>query len=414
MDIALIIIAGISLLVLVITLVIVLKKKNVQPVQDDKSYKELVELQTKIGFLPEQLKNDVELAVNKEVKQIQTQNNALNETNNEKLERFQKSINESINTRFDALNEQMNSRLNDINKKVDEKLAEGFKGTSETMTQVRERLKAIDEAQKNIENLSKDVVSLKTVLEGNQSRGQYGEFQLDMLLHNVFGDTVGCYEEQYTIKKSRDGEEVRADAVVFMPEPNHMICVDSKFPFSSYSKLFETNDDKEKEELLKSFNGEVKKHITDIKNKYIIDGKTAMNAIMFIPNDGIFAFIHQNCPSLVEYAREVKVIITSPSTLPSILWTINMVRIESERSKNVREISKQLTKLGKDFNMFSKEWETFSSSLDKVSRGREKLDSRVDRITNRFDSISGNTTFEIEEKENNNDVISDLSESENN
>ena len=305
-----------------------------------------------------------------------------------------------MNHRFDALNEQIINRLNDINKKVDEKLQEGFKGTSESMAQVRERLQAIDSAQKNIESLSKDVVSLKQVLEGNQSRGQYGEFQLSMVLHSVFGDTIGCYEEQHTFKKVVDGEKVRADAVVFMPEPNKMICVDSKFPFQDYARLFDTNDEAETKQLTKDFAAAVKKHITDIKNKYIIDGETAPNAIMFIPNDGVFAFIHHNLEETVNYARAQGVILTSPSTLPSILWTINMIRIESIRSKNVQEISKQLARLGKDFEMFAREWEDFSNKLEKATSGREKLDKRVGKITTKFDAIKENDTASlIEEKD---------------
>ena len=139
------------------------------------------------------------------------------------------------------MNRQIDTKLAEINKKVDEKLAEGFKGTTETMAQVRERLQAIDTAQRNIEKLSGDVVSLKQVLEGNQSRGRYGEFQLSMVLNSIFGEAPGCYEEQYTIKRVKDGDDVRADAVVFMPEPNKMICIDSKFPFQDYAKLFDAD-----------------------------------------------------------------------------------------------------------------------------------------------------------------------------
>ena len=170
-----------------------------------------------------------------------------------------------------------------------------------------------------------------------------------MVLHNVFGDTEGCYQEQFTIKKAKDGNDVRADAVVFLPEPNKMICIDSKFPFADYQKMFDANNEEEKNAYLKDFASAVKKHITVIKEKYIVEGKTAPEALMFIPNDGVFAFIHHNFQDVIEYAREKRVILTSPSTLPPILVTINMVRIENNRAKNLNEISKQLEKLGKEF-----------------------------------------------------------------
>ena len=402
MIIACIIISSLSLLAVIVLILLTVKENKKKPeVQID--LKEIGAIQKQLDMLSIQMKTEVELAVKKEMSEYATQSIKINETNNEKLERFQRNITESLMQRFDALNKQIDEKLIEINKKVDEKLAEGFKGTTETMAEVRERLQAIDTAQRNIEKLSGDVVSLKQVLEGNQSRGRYGEYQLSMVLNSIFGDATGCYEEQYTIKKVKDGDDVRADAVVFMPEPNKMICIDSKFPFQDYSKLFETETDEEKERLTKDFANAVKKHITAIKDKYIVEGKTAPEALMFIPNDGVFAFIHHNLESVVEYAREQRVVITSPSTLPAILVTINMVRIEVERSKNLEEINKNLRVLGKQFGMFSKEWESFSRQLETVTRSREKLDTRVNRITNRFDAISMNDDAELIGENNSND-----------
>lgn len=389
MEIALIIISSLCL-VAVIVLILVIVKRKPAPVQPQIDLKEIGAISKQIELLAPQVKGDIELAVAKEMGKVSEQSVKTNEISNEKLERFQKAISESLNTRFDALNKQMEDKIQIINQKVDEKLAEGFKSTNESMTQVRERLQAIDDAQKNIENLSKDVVSLKQVLEGNQSRGQYGEYQLSMVLHNVFGDTEGCYQEQYTMKKVKDGDDVRADAVVFMPEPNKMICIDSKFPFQDYSRVFDAQSEEEKESLTKDFSSAVKKHITAIKEKYIVEGKTSQQALMFIPNDGVFAFIHHNCQDVVDYAREKKVILTSPSTLPAILVTINMVRIQVERAKNVDEINRQLHRLSKDFEMFGREWVKFSDALDKTSKTREQLDTRVSKINNKFDAIRTN------------------------
>ena len=311
-----------------------------------------------------------------------------NQKSSENLAKFELQTQEFLSKRIDALNKQLDEKILLLDKKVDEKLEKGFKGTSESMAQVRERLQAIDDAQKQMEGLGKEVVSLKQVLEGNQSRGQYGEYQLSMVLHNVFGDTVGCYEEQYTMRKVKDGDNVRADAVVFMPEPNKMICIDSKFPFQDYKRLFEAESEEEKTALTKEFGAAVKKHITAIKDKYIVENKTAPEALMFIPNDGVFAFVHHELQDVVEYARQQRVVITSPSTLPAILVTINMVRIDAERAKNAKEISKHLAKLGKDFEMFGREWESLSKQLESATKSREKLDSRVSKITGKFGSLS--------------------------
>ena len=399
MEYVAIVISSLALIAIIVAIVLIIINGNKKAEAPQLDLKEIGALQQQLNSLSEQLKTNIKLSVSEEIHKVMEQTAKNSELNNEKLERFQSGITESLNKRFDALNKQIDDKLIEINKKVDEKLAEGFKTTGETMAQVRERLQAIDAAQKNIEELSKDVVSLRGVLEGNQSRGQYGEYQLSMVLHNVFGDTTGCYQEQYTMRKVKDGDDVRADAVVFMPEPNKMICIDSKFPFQDYQRIFETDVIEEKERLTKEFGNAVKKHITVIKEKYIVEGKTAPEALMFIPNDGVFAFIHQNLEDVIEYARSKKVILTSPSTLPAILVTINMVRIEVERSKNADEINKHLQRLAKDFEMFGREWDKFSNALEQTGRRREELDHRVGRITNKFQAINTNNNLDEELKQ---------------
>lgn len=392
MLIILIVLVAILIVGLAIVLVVLLKgKKGVSSEQTG-------DLKARLELMDRQTEKTIQLEMQKGMKLIGDEFGKNTEKNQQNLNHFQAEISEYLQKRIDSLNKQMDEKIAQLDRKVDDKLKEGFKGTSETMAQVRERLQAIDDAQKQMEGLGKEVISLKSVLEGNQSRGQYGEYQLKMVLHNVFGDTAGCYEEQYTMKRVKDGDDVRADAVVFMPEPNKMICIDSKFPFQDYARLFDAETDEEKVALKRDFAGAVKKHITVIKDKYIVENKTAPEALMFIPNDGVFAFIHHDLQDVVDYAREKKVILTSPSTLPAILVTINMVRIEVERAKNAKEISKNIAKLSKDFEMFAREWETLSSRLELATKARESLDSRVSRITSKFEGIKANDPAEISEK----------------
>ena len=398
-NIILIVLCSLILVGLVVAIILLIKHKPAKEKDLSLDLKEIGALSNQIDNLSKEMKTNVELSVTQQVNKLLETNANNSKENNEKLLQFQTSISQSINTRFDALNKQIDTKLAEINKKVDEKLQEGFKGTGETLTQVRERLKAIDEAQKNIEELGKDVVSLKNVLEGNQTRGRYGEYQLSMVLQNIFGDVPNCYKEQYVIKKGKDeASDVKPDAVVFVPEPNKMICIDSKFPFQDYSRMFEATTDEEKENLKKNFALAVKKHITTVKDKYIIPGKTAGYAMIFIPNDGVFAFIHHELEDVVDYAREKNVVLTSPSTLPPMLVTINMVRIEAERAKNAQEISKQLQILGKQFELFGSEWSKFSNQLKTISNTRDDLDKRVVRINDKFVTISNSSSAMIEEK----------------
>ena len=379
MEILIIVLLSLVLVLGIILLVVFLTRKSPEVKQDTA----LVE-------------KSVESIMNKQMKEFVKELDENNAKSSKNIGDFQLKTQEYLSKRIDALTTKLDEKIQALDKKVDDKLEKGFKGTTESMAQVRERLSAITKAQEQMEGLGKEVVSLKGILEGNQTRGQYGEYQLKMVLNNVFGDTIGCYEEQYTMKKVKDGDDVRADAVVFMPEPNKMIAIDSKFPFQDYKRLFDAETPEEKEALKSQFAAAVKKHITTIKDKYIIPGKTAQEALMFIPNDGVFAYIHHELQEVVDYSRKQKVILTSPSTLSPILVTINMVRIEAERAKNASVITKQLNDLGKQFEMFERDWESLSTQLERATKFREKLDSRVTKITTRFDTISAADVKEIE------------------
>lgn len=391
---------SIVLIGLIIVGVAVYKLSKKSPVVGGDNSESFGEVKAKIDSVDRNVEKSMQIVMNKQMAELQKEFAESTQKSTKSLNDFQAQLNEYLQKRIDALNKQMDDKIIALDKKVDARLEEGFKNTNESMAQVRERLKTIDEAQKNMDSLGKEMLSIKNVLEGNQTRGRYGEYQLSMVLNNVFGDTPNCYEEQYTMKKVKDGNDVRADAVVFMPEPNKMIAIDSKFPFADYARLFDTDSKEERESLKSGFAAAVKKHITAIKDKYIVPNKTAPEAFMFIPNDGVFGFIHHDLPEVVDYARSQRVIITSPSTLPAMLVTINMVRIDAERAKNAKIISQQLNRLGKDFELFGKEWTSLSDRLALVSKARGALDSRVDKITGRFSSIAGVEELEDHSEDN--------------
>ena len=186
----------------------------------------------------------------------------------------------------EALTKSVDSRLEEITGKVHERLEEGFKKTNATFMSVMERLATIDEAQKKIDGLTTNVVSLQELLGDKRSRGAYGELQLEGLVKNIL--PPDSYSFQHTFK---DGS--RADCVLFLPEPTGTVAVDSKFPMENYQKMFDIKlNDVDKLKAEKQFKIDVKKHINDIAKKYIIPGETTDGAVMFVPAEAVFAEIH--------------------------------------------------------------------------------------------------------------------------
>jgi len=307
---------------------------------------------------------------------------------NKELAGFQEKIRESLNKDFNALNESVEKRMAEINGKVEERLSKGFKDTNEIFTNIAERVQVIDEAQKKIQILSEEMVGLQNILSNNQARGAFGEYQLNQLLYSVFGENKKLYETQYTFKETNEGP-VRADAVIFLPEPKKMIAVDSKFPYSSYKQLFENEGLSKEEEtsLISEFGREVKKHITDIAKKYIIPGLTTDYAMMFVPSDGILALLHSRLATVVEYARNKNVTIVSPTTIVPMLSSFFAIVIDYEYNRHTIEILEQLKKLKNDFRIFGEEWGKLDRTIDTLEKDREKVKKRVANISNKFNDI---------------------------
>ncbi|HPF42040.1 MAG TPA: DNA recombination protein RmuC [Bacillota bacterium] len=309
---------------------------------------------------------------------------------NQELASFQEKINTKLTGDFTGLTNSIDQRMNAINAKVEERLSQGFKDTKETFVQIAERVKVIDDAQKKIEELSGEMIGLQNILTNNQARGSFGEYQLNQLLFSVFGENDKLYQTQYTIKEQKGKKEaVRADAVIFLPKPNNLVAIDSKFPFSSYSKLFD-NDELTKEDedkLIQSFGHEVRKHITDIADKYIVPGVTAEYALMFVASDGILALLHSRLTNVIDYARSKAVTIVSPTTLIPLLSSYWAMVIDYEQSRYAAEIKKQLGLLSGEFQKFGSDWEKLNRGIDQISRQSRSVNDHVEKITSKFDKI---------------------------
>lgn len=303
----------------------------------------------------------------------------------ERLERSSKTLTESLNDNFTALNDLVYRNLDKINMRVEERLNEGFEKTNKTFVSILERLSRIDEAQKKIDSLSTNIVSLQDVLTDKKSRGIFGEVQLNHILSVVFGEkNVKVYEIQKKL-----GNSMIADAVLHIPDPVGMVCIDSKFPLENYRRMIDPNiPDVERKQYIRDFKANVKTHINDISSKYIIQGQTADHAIMFIPAEAIFAEINAYHPDLLDYAGEKRVWITSPTTLMSVLSTVQVVLRNMEREKYAGIIHEELNKLGKEFKLYKERWESLAKNIKRVSEDVDKINITSNKIERKFDRIS--------------------------
>lgn len=310
------------------------------------------------------------------------------------LNSYQSASKQEISDSYTKLLDLVTTQLNQLNDKVNVSLKTGFETNNKSMNDVSKALGEITVAQKNLDSLNEQVINLNNVLTNNQTRGRFGEVALESILNNVFGSTNGLYKTQYVLDTGK-----KPDAVVFLPDPDKLVCIDSKFPFNDYAKLFDrSTTELEKEELNKSFKASLKQEITKIASDYIKPSITSTYAIMFIPSDGIYSYIQSNdefYESVVNYARTKNVILTSPSTLQPILANIKVLRVNFEISKNIKDIVLEIQKLSKDNQKFTEDWSKVSQAIDSLSTKKDVFDKRVISINKRTSSI-------IEEAQDNN------------
>lgn len=298
---------------------------------------------------------------------------------------FKASLTKDLNNDFTLLNERIENKLNKINDKVNERLDQNFEKTNKTFTNVLERLSKIDEAQKKIETLSTDIVSLQSILTDKKSRGIFGEVNLKHILTSVFGEKNDkLYSLQYTLPNG-----TIVDSILFAPEPLGTIGIDSKFPLENYQLMVDRRKTEvERAGYEKQFKLDVKKHIDAISSKYIIPGVTSNQAIMFLPAEAIFAEINAYHQDIIDYAYKKNVWITSPTTLISTLSVIEMIVKNIERDKYTSIIHDELNKLGLEFSRYKERWDKLARSIQVVNKDVESVHITTEKISKKFEIIN--------------------------
>ena len=327
----------------------------------------------------------ISLMKNINEREITTRLQTLEINTMKELQSFKDDLNKSLHSDFEHLNEQVEKRLLAVNEQVNLRLDQNFEKTNKTFTNVIERLSKIDEAQKKIDILSSDIISLQSILTDKKTRGIYGEVNLKHLMSNIFGeknDTI--YRLQYPLPNG-----TIVDCILFAPSPLGTIGIDSKFPLEHYQKMVDRKLTKEERLIAeKQFKLDVKKHIDAIADKYIIEGITSRQAIMFLPAEAIFAEINAYHQDLVDYAYRRRVFITSPTTLISTLTVIQMIIKNMEKDKYTSIIHEELNKLGLEFARYKERWDKLSKSIQTVNKDVENVSITTDKISKKFTSIN--------------------------
>ncbi|RBW54779.1 DNA recombination protein RmuC [Ruegeria sp. A3M17] len=300
---------------------------------------------------------------------------------------------QTVESRLSSVQQQMNDRLADnamksaralaeMQERMKESLHGSSKQTATSLTQLQERLAAIDKAQDNITKLSGDVLSLQDILSNKQTRGAFGEIQLNDIVTKALPSD--SFKLQATLSNGR-----RADCLINLPNPPGPIVIDSKFPLEAYEALIGSTNDMELKAAVQMFRSTVRKHITDISEKYILDGETADGALMFLPSEAVYAELHAKFPELVQESFTKRVWIVSPTTCMATLNTMRAILKDARMREQAGAIRKELGLLHKDverlgdrvgnldrhFGQAAKDISEIKISAEKAGRRAQRLDN---------------------------------------
>lgn len=289
---------------------------------------------------------------------------------------------QSLETRLATVQLQMQQQLAQMQERTNQSLHGSAQRTTTSLTQLQERLAAIDKAQSNITKLSGDVLSLQDILSNKQTRGAFGEIQLNDIVSKAL--PKDSYTMQQTLSNGR-----RADCLIHLPNPPGPIVIDAKFPLEAYEALHRAGTDWELKSAVTNMRTSVRKHIRDISEKYILDGETADGALMFLPSEAVYAELHGNFPELVREGFDARVWIVSPTTCMATLNTMRAILKDARMREQAGEIRKTLRLLHRDVELvvtrvgkLDTHFRQAREDLEGIGTAAERAGKRAARLDN--------------------------------
>ena len=286
-----------------------------------------------------------------------------------------------------AMLQLMEKRLAEVQRGMTESLQGTSTRTARSLGELQQRLETIDKAQANIEKLSGNVLGLQDILSNKQTRGAFGEIQLNDIVRKALPSDA--YAMQVTLSNGK-----RADCLIHLPNPPGPIVIDSKFPLEAYEALRRAPNPAALTEAARFMRLSVRAHIKAISEKYILEGETADGALMFLPSEAVYAELHANFPELVREGFEAKVWIVSPTTCMATLNTMRAVLKDARMREQAGAIRATLRLLHRDVELVVGRVEKLNTHFNQARADLEGIGTAAERAGKRAAKLDN---FDFEE-----------------
>ena len=279
-----------------------------------------------------------------------------------------------------ALTKTLEQRLDSVSHRMSHGLQESATKTAAGIGALETRLNVIDQAQKNITELSTQVVGLQDVLSNKQARGAFGQIQLNDLV--VAALPPAAYQFEVTLSNRR-----RVDCLIQLPNPPGPIGIDAKFPLESYRALRAATDEAGFKAARRAFATDVLKHVNDIAERYIVPGETAESALMFLPSEAVYAELHANFVDVLEKSYRARVWIVSPTTLMATLNTVRAILKDVRMREQAHVIQKEVQLLLRDVGRLGKRISNLEGHFTRANEDVREIVISADKIIQRGERI---------------------------
>src|ERR1700760_3263865 len=236
----------------------------------------------------------------------------------------------------------VNERLDSVTHRVGQSMETTTRNTMDSLRKLHERLGIIDNAHKNLTDLTTQVTTLRDVLANKQARGAFGQARMEAIVQD--GMPKGSFEFQFTLSTGK-----RPDCVVFLPD-QRPLCIDAKFPLEAMTALHDARSDDEKKFATQRLRQDVMKHVSDIADKYLIPGETQDTALMFVPSESVYAEIHDGFDDVVQKAYRARVVLVSPSLLMLAIQVMQQILKDARMRDAADQIRTEVLNLGDDLD----------------------------------------------------------------
>jgi DNA recombination protein RmuC len=272
-------------------------------------------------------------------------------------------------------------RLDSVSTRLGHSMAETTRQTVERLQSLNERIAVLDHAQKNLAELSGQVVSLRDVLGNKQARGAFGQARMETIVAD--GLPKGLFAFQHTLSNN-----TRPDCVIFLPD-QRPLAIDAKFPLEAVTALREARGDDERARAAQRLRTDVWKHIADIAEKYLLPGETQEMALMFVPSESVYAELYDGFDDVVQKAYRARVVIVSPSLLMLAIQVMQQILKDARMRAAADQIRTEVGRMMDDIGRLRERVMKLSQHHTQTGEDLRQILISAEKIGNRADRIDG-------------------------